>query len=386
MPLLTRKRVICAKIETTYGTDAVPTGAANAILISAPQVMPMEMTLVQRNNIKSYLGNNPQALAAIHAKVTFNVEIAGSGTAGTSPAFGPLLRGCGLAETIFATPVTGTGTAGTVTSITLAAGASAVDGAYNGMTLNITGGTGAGESAVVKSYVGATKVATFTSTLAVAPDVTSVYTIPAQVIYTPISTAFESLSIYFNVDGTLHALLGARGTVQIDLPLLGIPMFKFAFTGLYVPVIDSAAPVPILTAFQSPLTVGNKNTSGLVVAGYPSAVGANMMLDVGNTVIFRSLVGGLENVMITDRKSVGTASIEATSVTAKDWFGFVKSTTMGNFSLTHGVTAGNKVKFDAPSTLLTKPTYQDANGITMLQLAMDLVPSVGNDELIISVQ
>jgi hypothetical protein len=32
--------------------------------------------------------------------VTFDVELAGSGTAGTAPAFGPLLKSCGLSETL----------------------------------------------------------------------------------------------------------------------------------------------------------------------------------------------------------------------------------------------------------------------------------------------
>ncbi len=38
MPRYTRKTAILAKIETTYGTDAAPTGAANALLISNQSV------------------------------------------------------------------------------------------------------------------------------------------------------------------------------------------------------------------------------------------------------------------------------------------------------------------------------------------------------------
>lgn len=386
MPLLTRKRAITAKIETTYGTDATPTGASNAILINNPQVMPMEMTLVQRNNIKAYLGDNPQAVAAVNAKVSFGVEVAGSGTPGTAPAYGPLLRGCGMAETAFATQITGTAIAGGATTITLAAGASAVDSAYVGMTLNVTGGTGLGQSAVIKSYVGSTKVATFTATLTTPLDATSVYLIPAQVIYMPISSSFESITIYVNVDGVLHTLLGARGTVQIDLPLQGIPQFKFTFTGVFVPVADSVAPALTLTAFQAPLVLNNVNSSGLVISGYSAAVAANMMFDIGNAVIFRSLVNGAENVMITDRKVVGSVNIEATTVASKNWWSLIKGATMGNYSLMHGTTAGNRVKIDAPSIQLTKPAYQDTNGVTMLQASMDLVPLLGNDEIVLSIQ
>ena len=37
-----RQTVILAKIETVSGTDAVPTGAANALLISNMNITPLE--------------------------------------------------------------------------------------------------------------------------------------------------------------------------------------------------------------------------------------------------------------------------------------------------------------------------------------------------------
>ncbi|MCU1381981.1 MAG: hypothetical protein JWL71_678, partial [Acidobacteria bacterium] len=54
----------------------------------------------------------------------------------------------------------GTAQAGAAGSITLAAGASAVDSIYVGETIAIYAGTGAGQTRVITAYVGATKVAT----------------------------------------------------------------------------------------------------------------------------------------------------------------------------------------------------------------------------------
>lgn len=71
----------------------------------------------------------------------------------------------------------GTATAGGATSITLAAGASAADDAYNTMTARITGGTGSGQERIVSDYVGATKVATVSVAWTTIPDATSTYTI-----------------------------------------------------------------------------------------------------------------------------------------------------------------------------------------------------------------
>lgn len=100
--LLFRNVALLAKLETTYGTDPTPTGAANAVLLSELTVQPMNMQTVDRALIRPFLGNNEQLPTQIYNGLTFSVELAGSGTAGTAPAIGPLLRACGFAETISA--------------------------------------------------------------------------------------------------------------------------------------------------------------------------------------------------------------------------------------------------------------------------------------------
>ena len=103
MPLLSRKRLILAKTETTYGTDSSPTGAANAILVRNLEITPLQADTVTRDLIRPYLGNSDQLLAQTRVEVTFEVELAGSGAAGTAPAYGAVLKACGLSETVVAT-------------------------------------------------------------------------------------------------------------------------------------------------------------------------------------------------------------------------------------------------------------------------------------------
>jgi hypothetical protein len=103
MPLLSRKRLILAKTEATYGTDPTPTGSSNAILVRNLEVTPLQADVVSRDLIRPYLGNSDQLLANTRVEVTFEVELAGSGTAGTAPAYGPVLKACGLSETVVAT-------------------------------------------------------------------------------------------------------------------------------------------------------------------------------------------------------------------------------------------------------------------------------------------
>ena len=98
-----RKKIILAKVETTYGTDAAPTGAANAILARNIELTPLAADTVERDNPRPELGAYQKIHVGEHVKISFEVEMAGSGAAGTAPAYGPLMRACGLAETVTAT-------------------------------------------------------------------------------------------------------------------------------------------------------------------------------------------------------------------------------------------------------------------------------------------
>lgn len=386
MPLLSRKRSILAKIESTYGTDPAPTGAANAILIRNLEITPQSTENASRDVVRPYLGNSEQIPVAIYTEVDFEIEMAGSGTAGVAPAYGPLLRACAYSETILAAAVSGTAQAGGASTITLAAAASAVDNFYKYLTIRITGGTGSGQSRVIGGYVGATKVATVTEAWTTAPDVASTYSIDAQVVYAPVSASFESATLYFNVDGVLHKLTGARGNVSMELNAKALPVFKFKFTGLYSAVADAAAPTLTLTGWQKPVPVNGVNTTGLRLHGFTAGVLSALSIDMANSVVFRSLVGA-ESVLITDRKPAGSITMEAVNVASKDWWTTIKNATTGVLSITQGTVAGNKVKIDAPSAQIITPAYQDLDGVQMLQCGLVLVPGTsGNDEVTISVQ
>lgn len=97
-----KKMLLLAKKEAVAGTDALPTAAANAILCRAMMPEPITADQVQRNLIRPYKGNSGSLTVGEHRKLTMEVEIAGSGAAGTAPAWGLLLEACGFSETITA--------------------------------------------------------------------------------------------------------------------------------------------------------------------------------------------------------------------------------------------------------------------------------------------
>ncbi|MDZ4095464.1 MAG: hypothetical protein U1D35_11235 [Paracoccaceae bacterium] len=80
MPIIWDQKILLAKVETTYGTDSTPTGAANAILAIDGSLTPMDGNDVSRELELPYMGADATIPAELHAKLSFKVELAASGT------------------------------------------------------------------------------------------------------------------------------------------------------------------------------------------------------------------------------------------------------------------------------------------------------------------
>lgn len=101
MPQLSRRRLILAKIESSYGSVPSPApGASDAILVRDLSITPLEADMVDRQLIRPFMGASPQLMANRRVQIQCTVELAGSGAAGTAPRYGPLMRACALSQTI----------------------------------------------------------------------------------------------------------------------------------------------------------------------------------------------------------------------------------------------------------------------------------------------
>jgi hypothetical protein len=305
MALLLRKRLILIETEATYGTDPTPTGA-DAVLVRDLNITPQQSDVVNRDVVRPYLGASQQLLANTRVECTFSVELAGSGTAGTAPAYGKALLACGLSETIVAS-----------TSVT----------------------------------------------------------------YAPVSGSFGSVTIYYNIDGLRHKVTGARGTFSINAAVGEIPTIDFTFTGVYNAPDDSALPSATYANQANPLIFKNGNTSSFQLLSYAGAL-QSFSFDLGNSLVYRELVGGTKEVLLTDRSATGSTTIEAISIATKNYFAAaLTDTTLGNLDFTHGTVAGNIVDFASTKVDIGDVSYGDQDGIAMLTIPYTCVPSTsGNDE------
>lgn len=314
MGLNMRNSVLLAKLETTPGVDATPTGALNAILAKAVNVSPLEQDSVQRDLQRPYFGNDEQIPVGTRIAITFEVELAGAGTAGDAPAYSPLLLACAHSETITmsadATPVP-------------------IDARYKPIT----------ES----------------------PD------------------AQKTVTMIYNLDGVQHKALYCKGTVSFAFDARGIPVMRFAFTGLYADVVDASVVGVDFSAFIKPKSVNYRDTPSCTYFGQ-SIVVQSLSLDVGLQVVYRNLIG-FEGVRITDRAARGALSFEYQKVIQYNWFQKVKNNESGALNLVHGTVAGNIIELDAPNVQPTGPTISDSDGTAMLNLNLNYNPTeAGNDE------
>ena len=306
MPKLHRKRSLLAKIESSYGTDPTATGSANYLEVVDLEITPLESDEVEQETIRPYAGNYPVLLANTRVSLSFGVYMVGSGSAGTSPKYDPVLKACGLSSNVVSS-----------TSVT----------------------------------------------------------------YTPSTLATQdSCTFYVNYDGVRHKITGARGTFSIVCAVNEIPRINFEMQGIKSTITDTALPTVTKSLQPDPVLFKNGNTSSFSVFGFAAAL-QSWELEFANEVIYRELVGGTKEALITDRRPSGTMVIEAVALSSKNFFSIAEGTSTGSNTWVHSGGAGNIVTVSCPQTDLGQPTYEDSDGITMLNLPFYATPTdAGQDE------
>jgi hypothetical protein len=306
MSLLDRRKLILAKIETAYGTDSGPSGAANAILTTGLKIMPMEGDDVDRELDTPWFGAQPTIPAGLHAKVSFSVELEPSGIAGTAPGWGVLMRACAMAQTISA---------------------------------------------------------------------------GVSVTYSPITAnPHDAVTIHVNLDGVNYILLGARGTVKLTMAAQAIPKLEFEFQGLWTAPADVAAPTPVYTAFPRPLVSNVTNTPVFTVNATTLRL-KELTFDLANAIENRFLIGGTDEVIITDRKPMIEMEVEARPMATLNPYTLARDQTAVALVLQHGVAAGRRATLNVPRLQLMRPDSPGADqGRIMFPLKGSVLPNTGNDE------
>lgn len=202
--------------------------------------------------------------------------------------------------------------------------------------------------------------------------------------FLPVSSSFESLTLYYNLDGQFHKITGARGTFSLAMNSGELPKFTFNFTGLYneptstVPA-NAGLSDAVFTAFIKPLAVNDTNTTAVTLSG-TNLIMESLSVDVANDIQYRNVVGD-EKVLLVDRAVTGSVTFEAPALSGKNWFTHALADGTGALQIVHGTVAGNIITIDAPAVQLTEPSYGESQGVVTLSANLRLVPNAGDDEI-----
>lgn len=314
----TRKYAVLAKIEGTYGTDSVPTGGANAILVSNVVINPLNASNVDRNLLRTYYGASEQLIGVAFKEISFDVELVGSGTAGTAPAWGPLLRACGMAETLIAvTRADYLPISAALESVSMYCYA---DGVQH-VLLGARGEWGISMKVGEKPMLNFRFQGIDGSESAVAnPSLTlSAFMVPQVVT--------DAFTPNFKVGGTVSPTGAPAISAGTDFPSTGIT------------------------------------------------------LQSGNALNFKSIIN-LQEMEINDRVVTGSVEMDLTAAQEVTAMVDVRANTTAAMSIEHGTVTGRKVLLHLPTVQRINPKYVDLNQSLLMGFDIRCVPgATGNDEV-----
>ena len=205
--------------------------------------------------------------------------------------------------------------------------------------------------------------------------------VASSVTYTPENTStFDSASIWYFTDGIRHKATGCRGTFSISAEVGQIPTISFQMQGVYVAPTDDGVGSITKSNQDAPAIFGKDNTTAFSIFGYQGIL-QSWQFDMNNTYNYRELVGGTKEVIITERAPSGSLIVEVPALSVHNFFTDATGSSTGTNTWQHSGGAGNIVTVSCPQSDFSAPTYEDSDGIVMLNLPFMAVPtSAGNNE------
>ena len=372
MPLIATKKAIFAKAEVIYG-NAVNTAATDAILVSNLEVQPIQGDQVDRNLVKPYYGASDILQANTRTRVTFGVEIAGTGTAGAVPHYGPLLKACAMSETVTAnTKVVYRPVSENFSSITIRCN-------YDGVLHTVRGCRGTvriqGQSGQIPMFMFEFEG------LYVDPVDSAFYDFISNVNYAGIASP-----LIFNSDNTTGFAFHKRQAVvtgAISTTTLTVSAVTSGTLGIGSVLsgtgITSGTTITALgtgTGGTGTYTVSASQTVSSTTITANTEVSpclSSVEIDVGNTMIYRDLVGCGKEMLITDRRSNGTIVFDAVTVATKNYFASAAANETGILKFSHGP-SGNRVRFEAERANISSISYTETDNVLQYSIPFVLLP------------
>ena len=320
---LTRRQILLAKIETSYGTDAVPqaSNSYEAIRLIDPFVLDLGQDMVEVSGGNLSRGRSRPIATVRPTGITFRSYVHGitspaSGyiyTAAAKPALGDLFRACAMFETL--------------------------------ETVGYAGGR---------------------YRYAPSADVGS----------------DSSVTIVAHQDGFEHRILGCRGNVNFIYQGSAPVIAEFNLRGMLSTEASTTRSAPTgLPTIVPPRWVG----SGSIFVESLSGVVENLNLNTNNTVLEdrasnASSGSGITAIILTDRAPGGSFDPEATDPGTLNFFAQWRASSGAVLSVQTNVTTGNRFTLTASQVVFKKVSWGDKSGLSVFASDFEAYERSGQDE------
>lgn len=198
-----------------------------------------------------------------------------------------------------------------------------------------------------------------------------------SVVFSPVSNAEQSATVYVNIDGYLRKLVQARGNLKWLLDEGKIALLTVEnMIGLYSAATDTALVVPAMPSFQKPAGFNKSNTT--VQIGGTAMKCKRVEFNAGRSNEYRNLAG-VEEIMAVDAAPTASFTIEAPAVATKDVWADLMAASSQALQVVHGTVAGNIVTLAATRAIPSGIEESEDRGVLFYTYTFDLKPTTGND-------
>lgn len=203
-----------------------------------------------------------------------------------------------------------------------------------------------------------------------------------SVTYAPESSDQNSVTLWVYIDGRLHKINGAVGTVKLNLTAGALGMLDFTFQGKYTTPTSAAI---VSGTYDTPNPQPCKSCT-FTYDSKTTLIAKMLDVDLANTIARRndlSASTGIAGFHITARKPMLTFDVEAQLETSYN-FRSDQLSSQKEVSAVVGATAGNICTITVPKYNVTDIEYGDEEMTLLEKLTGECSIDSGDDELTIA--
>lgn len=199
-------------------------------------------------------------------------------------------------------------------------------------------------------------------------------------VFTPMSSGFESATIYVNYDGLLWKILGARGNVEIVAAAGDAVKLNFTMRGLYADPEDDTFPASWTDAGGEPLMA----MGGSFSWGTDEPCIETLSVNMNNELQTLGCLGdsyGAREIAITNRNPEGSANPWMELMAEQDWHAIMNAPTLNEIEYEISDGSAVDVTISVPKAQIMSLNTGTRTGVRTWEIPFKCVRNEGDDEV-----